>query len=101
MSTWKAVERKVAGLLGGRRVPVSGRQRGDSPDVEHDFYSIEVKHREALPEWIIDAMRQAEASKTGDKMPLVVLHSKGMKYEDSLAIVKLSDLITLRGEVKP
>ncbi len=32
---WKATERRVATVLGGKRVPVSGRGRGDAPDVGH------------------------------------------------------------------
>ena len=34
---WKATERRIAALLGGRRVPVSGRGRGDQPDVAHPW----------------------------------------------------------------
>ncbi|GIV61536.1 MAG: hypothetical protein KatS3mg044_0402 [Rhodothermaceae bacterium] len=59
--TWKAVERKVAERLGGRRVPVTGRSRGDAPDVAHAWLSIEIKHRARLPAWIEDAMRCGDA----------------------------------------
>jgi len=93
--TWKRIERRVAELLGGVRVPVSGRQRGDSPDVMHPVFSIEVKHREKLPEWLFDAMQQADASNRGDQIPLVILHQKGMPVSMSFAIVRLSDLIAL------
>ncbi len=34
MRNWKACERRVAELLGGERVPVSGRDRGYSPDLK-------------------------------------------------------------------
>jgi len=34
-ATWKRTERSIAGIIGGERVPVSGRQRGDQPDVRH------------------------------------------------------------------
>ena len=93
--TWKQIERKVAALLGGVRVPVSGRQRGDSPDVLHPTFSIEVKHREQFPDWLFDAMRQAEASKRDEQIPLVVLHQKGMPVPMSFAIVRLGDLVEL------
>ncbi len=36
---WKATERRVAALLGGRRVPVSGRGRGDAPDIAHPWFA--------------------------------------------------------------
>lgn len=90
--TWKKVERRFAEYLGGIRVPVTGRQRGDAPDIEHPTLSIEVKHRQSLPDWILDAMNQAEESNPGDKMPVVLLHAKGMKMDESLSILRCSDL---------
>lgn len=92
---WKKVEREVARLLGGQRVPVTGRQRGSAPDIEHPVFSIEVKHREQLPEWLFDAMRQAEASKKPGQIPLVVLHQKGMAYQESFTILRLNDILKL------
>jgi hypothetical protein len=53
---WKRTERKIAAQLGGRRVPVTGRARGDAPDVAHDWLAIEVKHKARLPDWLHDAM---------------------------------------------
>lgn len=93
---WKQAERKIAALIGGQRVPVSGRQRGFSPDIRHNRFSIEVKHREELPGWILDAMNQAEASKTDGQIPIVFLHQKGMSYPNSLTITRLSDMIALQ-----
>ena len=90
---WKRIERGVAKILGGVRVPVSGRQRGDSPDVAHPLFSVEVKHREKLPEWLFDAMQQAQASERDGQIPLVVLHQKGMSVPTSFAVVRLVDLV--------
>jgi len=56
---WKNTERGIARLLGGERVPVSGRQRGDVPDVKHACLSIECKHRKALLAWLYEALDQA------------------------------------------
>jgi len=100
MATWKAVERAIARLLGGRRVPVSGRQRGDAPDIEHPFFSLEVKHRKELPDWILDAMEQAKSSKTGDKIPMVILHKKNTKFENSLAVLEIRDIIAIVARMK-
>lgn len=97
---WKKLERRVAELLGGVRVPVSGRQRGDAPDVLHPTFSVEVKHRGKLPEWLFDAMRQAEASDRGGQVPLVVLHQKGMSVPMSFAIVRLADLIEMNKQIE-
>ncbi len=46
---WKRFERRVAAIVDGERVPVSGRQRGYAPDIEHNWLSIECKYRKSLP----------------------------------------------------
>ena len=98
MSTWKLVERKIAAILGGERVPVSGRQRGSAPDIEHSHLSIEVKHRKSLPSWIHDAMDQAQASKRGEQLPVVILHGKNMEYRNSMVLVRLDDFCEWYGD---
>jgi hypothetical protein len=90
---WKACERRVAELLGGKRVPVSGRTRGDSPDIEHPTLSIECKSRKKLPAWIEDAMRQAEASAMYGQLPMAVLHQDGRRYTESLVVVRLEGFV--------
>ena len=97
---WKSVERRVAEILGGIRVPVSGRQRGDSPDVLHPMFSVEVKHREKMPYWLFDAMIQDEASQRHGQIPLVVLHENGMSIPMSFAIVRLADLVEIYRQVE-
>ena len=72
-------------------MPVTGRQRGSAPDIEHRLYSIEVKHRKKLPEWLADAMRQAVASMKPDQLPIVVLHQHRQEIGDSYVVVKLKD----------
>lgn len=91
--TWKACERAIASLLGGERNPVSGRQRGDKADIRHEWLSPEVKHRDKLPAWLFDALAQAEASKRGDQLPIVILHESGQRYSDSLVVLRLSDFV--------
>ena len=91
MKDWKACERKVAALLGGRRIPVSGRGRGDNPDIDHKLLSIEVKSRKTIPAWLEDAMRQAEASAKDRRLPVVVLHEDRTPYAESLVLLRLSD----------
>ena len=96
---WKQAERKIAALLGGQRVPITGRQRGDVPDIRHNTFSVEVKHKQELPAWLNEAMEQAEAAVTDDKMPIVILHEKGKNYAESLTILKLSDIIKLKNRI--
>jgi hypothetical protein len=94
-SSWKRVEREIAQRVGGKRVPVSGRARGDAPDVEHPRLAIEVKHRQKLPEWLLDALDQAEKSAILDQIPVVVLHEAGQRYDDSLVLLRLEKLLQL------
>jgi hypothetical protein len=91
MRDWKACERRVAELLGDRRVPVSGRTRGDCPDIEHPTLSIECRSRTKLPAWIEDAMNQAEASARGRQLPVVVLHEDRAPCAQSLVVARLQD----------
>ena len=90
MKDWKACERRIATFLGGRRIPVSGRTRGDCPDIEHPTLSIECKSRKKLPAWIEDAMKQAEASAKDGPLPVVVLHQDRAPYAESLVVLRLS-----------
>jgi hypothetical protein len=66
-STWKHAESAIADLLGGRRVPVTGRQRGDAPDIDHPTLAIEVKKvgqgkRPMVNERLKEALEQATAA---------------------------------------
>lgn len=99
MTRWKDTERQIAKLLHGERVPITGRARGSAPDISHDFFSIEVKDRQNLPEWIADAMNQADASNKNNKIPLVILHGKGMKHQDNYAILRLGDIIKMYEQI--
>lgn len=91
MATWKQAEREIANRLGGERVPVTGRQRGSAPDIEHEWLSLEVKHRKKLPGWMLDAIAQAETSKRDEQLPMVVLHQNGQRYDDSVVMLRLKD----------
>ena len=90
-TSWKRTERRTAAILGGRRVPVSGRQRGDVPDVTHPWLSVEVKHRQSLPAWILGAMSQARAAARSDQLPVAILHESGQRHADNLVLVRLAD----------
>ena len=45
MSSWKALERTVGRLVGGKRYPAN---QGDRVDVESPVYVVQVKERKAL-----------------------------------------------------
>ena len=91
MKDWKACERKIAELLGGVRVPVSGRQRGAKPDGEHPVLSIEVKSRKTLPAWLLDALEQAQAATEDGRLPVAVLHQDRKPYRDALVVCRLGE----------
>ena len=97
MRDWKQTERCIASILGGRRIPVSGRGRGDNPDIEHPLLSVEVKARASFPAWLEDALRQAELSATNGKTPAVVLHGDRKPYRDVLVVLRLSKFAELLG----
>ena len=90
MRDWKQAERRIASILGGVRFPVSGRRRGDAPDVLHPRLSVEVKSRSKLPAWIEEGMRQAESSSTNGRVPVCVLHQDRRPYEEAVVLVRLS-----------
>lgn len=84
MTAWKRAERRVSAELGGVRVPVTGRGRGDAPDIAHPVLSLEVKHRARLPAWLTGALEQARASSRDGRVPVAVLHASGARYADAL-----------------
>jgi len=98
---WKNTERRIAALLGGRRVPVSGRGRGDAPDIAHPWLALEVKDRASLPAWLLDALDQAEASATPAQLPVAVLHRSGDRHDAALVVLRLAAFVDWFGTAKP
>lgn len=89
-ASWKQVERKIASLLGGVRIPVTGRR---GPDIEHEWLSIEVKARRRLPIYLWNWICQAEDGPP-EKLPIVVLHREGEQHlKEDLVFLRLSDFI--------
>lgn len=95
---WKRAEREIAALLGGVRVPITGRIRGSAPDIEHPEFSLEIKRRESLPAWLFeDAFEQADMSNDGTKTPIVIVEwarGKG-RARERYCVLRLNDLIEL------
>lgn len=96
---WKKTERMIASRLKGRRVPVTGRQRGDAPDVAHDWLSIECKHRQEIPHWLREALAQATASAAGtDKLPVAIIHESGKRHDSDLVVMTLAQFESWFGQ---
>ena len=66
---WKRHEREIARLLGGQRLPNNGRGQAD---VISGSLAVEVKCRE-LPQWLVNALAQAERNAPVGMVPVVVL----------------------------
>lgn len=98
--TWKAIERWWALELGGRRVPVNGRQRGSAPDVEHDRYAIEVKAGKVMSPRLREGMQQAVLSAVNTtKIPLLcVTHSVAGRPSERYVVLRLEDWQALNGD---
>ena len=94
---WKRTERAIAERLGGQRAPVTGRQRGDAPDIAHPRLSIEVKHRQSVPAWLTGAMAQATASARPGQLPVAIIHCHGGRHAGDLAVLRLADLVAQQG----
>ena len=90
-SGWKANERAIAKYIGGKRVPITGRQRGDAPDIAHNWLAVEVKYREAVPGWIHEGMDQAEASRRGVQCPVLIIRQKRQPVGDAMICMRLSE----------
>lgn len=95
---WKDAEKGVAAMLGGKRL--SNTALGlPSADVETPAYSVEVKSRQNLPAWLINAVAQARRNAPEDKLPIVVAHQVGQRRVNDLVIVRLGDFIEWFGDV--
>lgn len=90
---FKAMERRVAQALGGKRVPVTGRERGDAPDVEHELFSIECKQgARGLPAWFTEGYKQAIAAWRPGQLPIVIYHTVGTRHEDAVVCIRVKHL---------
>lgn len=99
-ATWKAIERDWALWLGGRRVPVTGRQRGTAPDVEHPHFAIEVKAGRVLSSRLRLGIGQAMAAAVGTaKTPLLCISqcSGQGKEREHFVLLRLEDFQALTG----
>ncbi len=98
-ATWKKNELQVADLFDGERVPVTGRQRGSAPDIDHPIFAFEVKRRD-MPAWFKDAFEQAIASVREHLWPLVVYCQKGKNVRDGYCVMRTADFLELYERAK-
>ena len=92
----------MAAARGGKRIPVTGRGRGDVADIDHPVYAIEHKAGRVMSSRLLEAVDQAAAvAKASGKVPLVTIEQcagRGhprrrfvlLRLEDWLAIAPTS-----------
>jgi hypothetical protein len=68
-----------------------------APKLRHPSLCPEVKTRERLPSWLLEAVAQAEASAKPGQTPIAVLHECGTGYDGALVVLRLRDLLRLAG----
>jgi hypothetical protein len=90
-NTWKNLEKKVAGALGGERQFNTGTHNKE--DVVHDLFVVECKLRAKLgfKSWYEQAKKHVK--KGSGKIALLVCKQKGQKGE--FVILKLEDFVAL------
>jgi len=89
---WKQHEQTISNLLNREHPPVADQD--STASVEHWLFSIEVKTRNTLPHWLHQDMAQA-VKHDRSKMPLLVLHEKGMRATSDYAVVPMESMLTL------
>lgn len=97
-AAWKQNERVWAEMLGGERVPVSGRQRGDVPDIKHPTLSIEVKAGAILSPRVLDGMDQAVKAAKPGQTPIVAVSNRrkgGQNTSGKYVIMRAEDFVEL------
>lgn len=97
---WKAVERAFGEILGLVRAGPLGREGPDLilADEERQagsktFLAPEIKSREDIPQWLTDALDQAEANAGPGQLPFVILHRVGDKYMKAAVIFRLRTIL--------
>jgi len=100
-ATWKVWERWWAELLGGVRVPVTGRQRGAAPDIDHPDFAIEVKYGNVMSSRLSLAVEQAVAARDYtlehegvEKVPLVCITNRTKVQKiDQYVLMRAEDFV--------
>lgn len=86
----KDAEKRIAQLLGGKRIGIMGGE-----DIFHPLYSIEVKSRKSFigRTW----MQQAQRNNKDSKISLVVVHKTNTPHYEDLVILSLEDFKKVQG----
>lgn len=100
MSTWKALERRIAKDVGTRRIPVTGIDRHGA-DVKAGLFCYQVKLGRRFPSYLrewLDGIRSS--AKATNQIGVVVWREKGTRTADALVCLRWADWVELHGEPK-
>jgi len=96
--TWKAAERRIAAMLGGKRNGPTGTPQAD---IDAGWLQVECKHRADLPQWLVNSVQQARQHCQHDQLGVAVLHEAGKPYGRSLVVLRLDDWVDWFGDGQP
>ena len=96
---WKAIERWWAKVLGGIRIPVTGRHSAAVRDISHRYWAIEVKYSNTPPSRILKGLQQAKKAAETHSGLIPVLcqsyHVKGKRDLNHMVTMELDDWLEL------
>jgi len=97
--TWKKSERRIATLLSGRRIPVTGER--DGADVETPVFCVQVKRRRSFPLWLDVWMSGiCHTARRRNKTGILVLVHPGKHATNSVVCLRMSDFVDLCGPLE-
>ena len=90
---WKKAETELAERIHGRRIPLLGRE---GCDIDSPVFFPEAKSRDEIGRYLWDdyfAQILAGMEEAGElvKIPAIILHRPGMKYDDALVCFRIGD----------
>lgn len=101
VSNWKGAERRLAKLMGGKRIPVTGIDR-DGADVVTPVAHVQSKHRKGVPQFLrgwVDGIA-GDAAPHG-KVGIVVWSTPGRPTSESLVVMRMDQFVELYGPLVP
>ena len=91
-TSWKELERWIAGWLGTTRIGPTG---DDGPDVITEHFAVQCKFRKDVPKWLMSAIDNAVQGAIEGRLPFTVIKKKYTPYSDSLIILRQEDFARL------
>jgi hypothetical protein len=80
--------------IGGTQSKKRAREPAPCPD-RYPSLCPEVKTRERLPSWLLEAVAQAEARAKEGQTPIAVLHECGTGYDGAIVVMRLRDFLAV------